>query len=50
MLRIIVDWILSNAIQRFPFLSSAEFKALITGAESFTPDCRLITNESAEVC
>lgn len=48
--RICLDWIMSNAIKRFPILGESEYEILITGAESFTPDGRLIMNESAEVC
>ena len=33
-----------------PILGESEYETLITGAESFTPDGRLIMNESAEVC
>ena len=43
------DWILSNAIKRYPALSESVFESLITGADSYTPDGRLIMNESAEV-
>ena len=43
------DWILSNAIKRLPILGDSEYETLITGAESYTPDGRLIMNESAEV-
>lgn len=45
-----LDWILSNAIKRFPALSESIYESLITGADSYTPDGRLIMNESAEVC
>lgn len=48
--RSITDWILSNAIKRFPLLGESECDTLITGADSYTPDGRLIMNESAEVC
>lgn len=41
---------MSNAIKRFPILGESDYEILITGAESFTPDGRLIMNESAEVC
>ncbi|CAF1417016.1 unnamed protein product, partial [Adineta steineri] len=41
-------WILSNTIKRFPILAESECETLITGADSFTPDGRLIINESAE--
>ncbi|CAF3991003.1 unnamed protein product, partial [Rotaria magnacalcarata] len=41
-------WILSNAIKRFPLLGESEYESLITGADSYTPDGRLIMNESAE--
>jgi glycine/D-amino acid oxidase-like deaminating enzyme len=44
-----IDWILSNAIKRLPILGESEYETLITGADSFTPDGRLIMNESAEV-
>jgi len=44
-----IDWILSNAIKRFPILGNSDYETLITGADSFTPDGRLIMNESAEV-
>jgi hypothetical protein len=44
-----IDWILSNAIKRLPILGESEYETLITGADSFTPDGRLILNESAEV-
>jgi 4-methylaminobutanoate oxidase (formaldehyde-forming) len=44
-----IDWILSNAIKRFPILAESECETLITGADSYTPDGRLIMNESAEV-
>lgn len=40
---------MSNAIKRFPILGESEYECLITGADSFTPDGRLIINESAEV-
>jgi glycine/D-amino acid oxidase-like deaminating enzyme len=46
---LLLDWILSNAIKRFPILGENEYETLITGADSFTPDGRLIINESAEV-
>jgi hypothetical protein len=46
----LIDWILSNAIKRLPILGESEYDTLITGADSFTPDGRLILNESAEVC
>ncbi|CAF1340887.1 unnamed protein product [Rotaria sp. Silwood1] len=42
-------WILSNAIKRFPILAESDYEILITGADSFTPDGRLIMNESAEI-
>ncbi|CAF0911000.1 unnamed protein product [Adineta ricciae] len=42
-------WILSNAIKRFPILEESQCETLITGAESYTPDGRLIMNESAEI-
>ncbi|CAF1359867.1 unnamed protein product [Rotaria sordida] len=42
-------WILNNAIKRFPIVAGSEYEILITGADSFTPDGRLIMNESAEV-
>ncbi|UJR10013.1 hypothetical protein I4U23_014236 [Adineta vaga] len=42
-------WILSNAIKRFPIVADSEYETLITGADSFTPDGRLIMNESAEI-
>ncbi|CAF3989810.1 unnamed protein product [Adineta steineri] len=42
-------WILSNTMKRFPILAESECKTLITGADSFTPDGRLIMNESAEI-
>ncbi|CAF1138930.1 unnamed protein product [Rotaria sordida] len=42
-------WILNNAIKRFPIVAESENEILITGADSFTPDGRLIMNESAEV-
>ncbi|CAF4483286.1 unnamed protein product [Rotaria socialis] len=42
-------WILSNAIKRFPILAESEYEILITGADSYTPDGRVIMNESAEV-
>lgn len=45
-----IDWILSNTIKRFPIVGESEYETLITGADSFTPDGRLIMNESAEVC
>ena len=45
----ILDWILSNAIKRFPILGEGEYDTLITGADSYTPDGALILNESAEV-
>jgi hypothetical protein len=45
----VIDWILSNAIKRLPILAESEYESLITGADSFTPDGRLIMNESAEV-
>ncbi|CAF0873182.1 unnamed protein product, partial [Didymodactylos carnosus] len=41
--------ILSNAIKRISILADAEHESLITGADSFTPDGRLIMNESAEI-
>lgn len=44
-----IDWILSNALKRFPILAESEYETLITGADSFTPDGRMIMNESAEV-
>jgi hypothetical protein len=44
-----IDWILSNAIKRLPILGESEYETLITGADSYTPDGRLILNESAEV-
>jgi hypothetical protein len=44
-----IDWILSNALKRFPILSENEYETLITGADSFIPDGQLIMNESAEV-
>jgi hypothetical protein len=44
-----IDWILSNAIKRLPILGESEYETLITGADSYTPDGRLIMNESAEV-
>jgi glycine/D-amino acid oxidase-like deaminating enzyme len=44
-----IDWILSNALKRFPILGESDYEALISGADSFTPDGRLIMNESAEV-
>lgn len=42
-------WILSNALKRFPILAESEYETLITGADSFTPDGRMIMNESAEI-
>ncbi|CAF1008069.1 unnamed protein product [Adineta steineri] len=42
-------WILNNAIKRLPILGESEYETLITGADSFTPDGRLIMNESAEI-
>ncbi|CAF3730880.1 unnamed protein product [Adineta steineri] len=42
-------WILSNTIKRIPILAESECETLITGADSFTPNSRLIMNESAEV-
>ena len=44
-----IDWILSNAIKRFPILSENEYDTLTIGADSFIPDGQLIMNESAEV-
>jgi hypothetical protein len=49
LLNSLIDWILSNAIKRFPILGDSDYETLITGADSFTPDGRLIMNESAEV-
>ena len=46
---VLPDWILSNTIKRFPILGESQYETLITGADSFTPDGRLIMNESAEV-
>ncbi|CAF0917506.1 unnamed protein product [Adineta steineri] len=45
----ISDWILSNTIKRFSILAESECETLITDADSFTSDGRLIMNESAEV-
>ncbi|CAF4276668.1 unnamed protein product [Adineta steineri] len=42
-------WILSNTMKRFPILAESECETLITSANSFTPDGRLIMNESAEL-
>ncbi|CAF2905745.1 unnamed protein product [Rotaria sp. Silwood2] len=42
-------WILNNAIKRFPILGESEYDTIITGADSYTPDGRLIMNESAEI-
>ncbi|CAF3889096.1 unnamed protein product [Adineta steineri] len=39
---------LSNTIKRCPILAESECETLITGADSFTLDERLIMNESAE--
>ena len=36
-------------MKRFPTLNETEYENLLTGAESYTPDGRLIMNESAEV-
>ena len=44
-----LDWFLRNAIKRLPFLAESECETLITGADSYSPDGRLIMNESAEV-
>ncbi|CAF1096291.1 unnamed protein product [Adineta steineri] len=44
----ISDWILSNTIKRFSIRAESECETLITGADSFTSDGRLIMNESAE--
>jgi len=49
MIKSFIDWILSNAIKRLPLLGESEYETLITGADSFSPDGRLILNESAEV-
>ncbi|CAF1340127.1 unnamed protein product, partial [Adineta steineri] len=38
-----------NTIKRFLILPESECEMLITGADSFTPDGRLIMNESAEI-
>ena len=46
----LIDWILNNALKRLPILGDSEYETLITGADSYTPDGRLIMNESAEVC
>ncbi|CAF1392702.1 unnamed protein product [Adineta steineri] len=48
-LAIVKDWILSNTIKRFPILAESECETLITDADSFIPNGRLIMNESAEV-
>ncbi|CAF1044439.1 unnamed protein product [Adineta ricciae] len=42
-------WILNNALKRLPILGDSEYENLITGADSYTPDGRLIMNESAEI-
>ncbi|CAF4002886.1 unnamed protein product [Adineta steineri] len=42
-------WILSNTIKRFPIQAESECETLITGADSFTSNGRLIMNESAEI-
>ncbi|CAF1068233.1 unnamed protein product [Adineta steineri] len=41
--------ILSNTIKRCPILAESECERFITGADSFTPDSRLIMNESVEI-
>ncbi|CAF1455195.1 unnamed protein product [Adineta steineri] len=44
------DWTLSNTIiKRFPLLPESECEPLISDADSFTPDGRLIMNQSAEI-
>lgn len=43
------DWILNNSIKRLPMLGESEYETFITGADSYTPDGRLILNEAAEV-
>jgi glycine/D-amino acid oxidase-like deaminating enzyme len=44
-----LDPLLKNFIHRVPAAVDAEVEKVINGAESFTPDTRMIMGESAEV-